>query len=263
MLFEVNTVGYTIFGLPPYLFFSLVSFIIGICTYIILLSFTMLPVSDGSKILSLSFIGLAFGAKLFGALSGVYGAIGQNTIPSFSKLFTETGIVFYGGLLGFISSFELLRRKYNLDRCFQDVLATVIPLFHSISRIGCFFAGCCYGCEFNGFLSIRYTTTVAGEVITLQRIPIQLVESLFCFVLFIILISRLLGQNTRTYKGLLWQYLALYSTGRFIIEFFRGDSIRGVVHGISFSQVVSLLIVVFLILTSKARRRNLKNGDIF
>jgi phosphatidylglycerol:prolipoprotein diacylglycerol transferase len=72
-------------------------------------------------------------------------------------------------------------------------------------------------------------------------LPIQLISSginfLGCIVLFIY------GRNKRKSGRVIGVYLIFYSIARFIIEFFRGDVIRGVFFGISTSQWISLILI--------------------
>ena len=44
---------------------------------------------------------------------------------------------------------------------------------------------------------------------------------------------------------LFFLYLAIYAVGRFILEFFRGDTYRGIWFGVSTSQIISILILLF------------------
>ena len=124
-----------------------------------------------------------------------------------------------------------------------------IPLFHSISRVGCFVGGCCFGVESRSLISIQYTTRIFDEINTSYRIPTQLIEATFNLVLFIYLLL-LFRKDDWIKKHILRRYLLIYSIGRFIIEYFRGDLTRGVINGISFSQIVSITIWLFLIVSS-------------
>ena len=71
--------------------------------------------------------------------------------------------------------------------------------------------------------------------------PTQLYESLFLFLLFAFLV--ILRRHKRFHGILLWTYVLCYSTGRFIIEFLRGDY-RGFMLGgmISTTQIVALIL---------------------
>ena len=68
------------------------------------------------------------------------------------------GMVFYGGLLGGISAAwwcsKIIKTKLT------DYLVLLVPalaLAHSIARIGCFSAGCCYGIETTSWIGYTYT----------------------------------------------------------------------------------------------------------
>ncbi len=77
-----------------------------------------------------------------------------------------------------------------------------------------------------------------------SRFPTQLFESGFNFLLFGILLALLLTDHEEKRRGSLIRiYLIAYAVFRFIIEFFRGDEVRGAYGIFSFSHVVSLFIL--------------------
>lgn len=126
------------------------------------------------------------------------------------------------------------------------MIAPAIPLFHAFGRIGCFLAGCCYGFELSDPIVIA-----SDFVIT--HFPVQLVESLFNILLFIVLnIVQRYRPNTR----ILYVYMLSYAVFRFIIEFFRGDVTRGLFFGISTSQLISAIIIVVCVITLYKRMIN-------
>ena len=73
-----------------------------------------------------------------------------------------------------------------------------------------------------------------------KLIPTQLISSAGLFILAIILINYLLRSKRSGATGAL--YMILYSIGRFLVEFLRGDS-RGEVAFLSTSQFISLFIL--------------------
>lgn len=204
-------------------------------------------VTQSIKILFPAFVGMAIGAKLFGILTGIYRSIGTNSPITLHSIY-DTGIVFYGGLLGFLGTYFLcLRSRHcDLDHHAIDILTVCIPLFHIFARIGCFTSGCCYGMLYSGIFSVKYTTYVENSIDINTRLPVQLLESLFNLMLFLYLLSLQKNQEWRT-KDILIKYLSIYSIGRFFLEYIRGDFRRGVIGGISFSQVVSILIWITLL----------------
>ncbi len=235
-----NTVRFSILNIPGYLFFTGLGVIFASCAFLYLIFKKGYPPITGKYTWIIPAVSTAVFSRIFGCLSGIYAAIGRGETVTLSSAW-ETGIVFYGGLFGYLLGFEVYRRIKRLDRAARDIAATVIPLFHCFARAGCFCAGCCYGRRWEGPLSVNYTNVSGGQIVTCPRIPVQLLESGFDLMLFGFLLVLLLRDNWRE-KHITRLYLLLYSVWRFLIEFLRGDELRGVIHGISFSQSISVLI---------------------
>lgn len=176
---------------------------------------------------------LLIGAKLAGILSYAMYCIAENIAIGFN-IFTESGIVFYGGLLGFL--YGLKREKLSWEN--MQLISAVIPLFHAFARIGCYFSGCCFG-KVSRFCALPYPVFHP----TAMRIPIQLIEAGGLFILFFVL-----WYLYRKKKGnILSLYLISYVFLRFITEFFRGDAVRGILFGLSFSQYISIILFLVVI----------------
>lgn len=80
------------------------------CAY----GFKKYELSQSLKILIISLLGMIFGAKAFGILSGIYRDIGIGESISIDSL-VDTGIVFYGGLFGLLAVYGLcLKTKYSI-----------------------------------------------------------------------------------------------------------------------------------------------------
>lgn len=159
--------------------------------------------------------------------------------------FAFGGMVYYGGLLGALIAAAIhvkVSKTLKKGEVF-DILAVVIPLFHTFGRIGCFLGGCCYGAE-SSFGFIVHQNIVNPAIVGVRRLPIQLIESGCNFLLFLVLLF--LFRKKRLPGRLIYVYLAVYSVVRFILEFFRGDSIRGLWFGLSTSQWVSIGIFIFV-----------------
>lgn len=150
----------------------------------------------------------------------------------FSEVFG--GSVFYGGLIGGTVFGLIGIRILRLDaKRYADCMAIATPLFHFFGRIGCFFAGCCYGVE----------SDIGFELNGVCRFPVQLLEAacnLLLFGLFLFLYLRGKGRGR-----LFFVYLAIYAIIRFLDEFLRGDLVRGFIFGISTSQFISIFVEIF------------------
>jgi phosphatidylglycerol:prolipoprotein diacylglycerol transferase len=252
---EYDATTTRIFDIPPYGFFAAIGVVFASSLFMLLLLKYGYSISLYTKIFFLSGIGLLIGAKIFGCLTGLYGALASNEAITL-ETFLHTGIVFYGGLIGFLLSFVLICKIWNkkIDYRLLDLAVVCIPLFHFWGRIGCFFAGCCYGTETHSDFSVLYTTHIKEEIVTASRIPIQLVEAVTNMIIFLVLLKLL---SKEKFEGHLMKiYLFIYAIMRIILEFFRGDLVRGIWHGVSFSQMTSIIIfmVCFISIFIKKER---------
>ena len=166
------------------------------------------------------------------------------------------GFVFYGGLLGGALGIWIYAKQFRTPvRGYVDIFAAVLPLGHACGRVGCFFAGCCYGMEYDGCCSVVYkTSTTLLTPLGVPLLPIQLIEAACLVVLFVVLMLLLCKAKVKE-GNLALIYALSYAVLRFILEFFRGDKERGVFL-LSTSQYISLVIVavvIFLLIRRKKR----------
>lgn len=169
-----------------------------------------------------------------------------------------TGSTFLGGLFGgtaifFICYFgvgKIIWKNRETVRYLPFLLdgaAVFIPTAHAFGRIGCFFAGCCYGKA----SAYGVYMASAGEKV----LPVQLWEAAFLACLAIVL-SRLCGRRMLAAPV----YLTSYGTWRFVIEYFRGDD-RGktIVSFLTPSQLAAVIMIICGTLWLILRAKNLKN----
>ena len=160
------------------------------------------------------------------------------------------GMVFYGGLLGGIAGLAVVcKTQFGHREFMYDMYAVCIPLFHFFGRIGCFLGGCCYGIECKCGFTV-HGNTLNPAVNDVNRFPVQLVEAGCNLTIFIILF--VLHRKNKLKNRLLIVYFYIYPVVRFILEFFRGDEIRGFLFGLSTSQIISILLFVFAIVFTVA-----------
>lgn len=203
------------------------------------------------KIIIVACIGMGVGSKLLFAITQIYRLFGNFTIKNLLYLVINSGFVFYGGLIGAILFVTLYSKKskFNLRKIYNFAIPA-IPLFHVFGRLGCLFAGCCYGKVAAWGVHIH-----TDEYL---HIPVQLYESIFNLFLFVFLLIR--EKEKQKEVNLLSEYLICYSVFRFIIEFFRGDVIRGILLIFSTSQWIS--IIIFIIVISKFLFIRLKHKEV-
>ncbi|EKD51454.1 MAG: hypothetical protein ACD_62C00248G0001 [uncultured bacterium] len=143
----------------------------------------------------------------------------------------QGGLVFQGGVIGSVVVAIWLTKKYKL-RFFQtaDVFAPALSLGHGLGRVGCFFAGCCFGkqCPVDFPLGITFPPIpngIAPHDVPLY--PTQLTEVVCELIIFTILF---IFRKKKKFDGSVFLlYVMLYSVLRYFIEFFRGDISRGFV----------------------------------
>ena len=150
------------------------------------------------------------------------------------------GFVVYGGIIGGIFAGWLYCHLKKADFWkYFDLVMPSVALAQGFGRIGCLLAGCCYGRETDSVFSITFQNSdFAPNHVAL--IPTQIYSSVLDFVHFILLLY--IARHKKKDGQVAACYLIFYSIGRFILEFFRGDLIRGSVGSLSTSQFISLFI---------------------
>lgn len=221
-----------------------------------------LPGADILNLLGFALVGILVGGKLLGAITMAPGIIQNWSFYSkhlnmmLSDLFST--FVFYGGLLGMLLAVYIYGRRRKLSlRVFCGLMVPAIPLFHAFARVGCFLAGCCYGIEAPWGVVFNASAVAPNHV---PLVPIQLFEAAFNMLLFaaLAILSRRLVQKWRV----LPIYFLAYGMARFVLEFFRGDYIRGHVWIFSTSQWISIFLImaaVGLLIKYSDRRKQTAN----
>jgi phosphatidylglycerol:prolipoprotein diacylglycerol transferase len=166
----------------------------------------------------------------------------------FSLATLEAGGVFYGGLLAALAVAAWYVHRTHLPAWrTADVFAPGIALGHGIGRLGCFSAGCCWGVGTHVPWAVTFTNPVANQLVGVplnQPLhPTQLYESFAEFVIFAILYWRI--RKPHATGSIISLYLMLYSTARFIVEFFRVHE-QGNLWGGPFDTSQWLSIALFL-----------------
>ena len=105
-------------------------------------------------------------------------------------------------------------------------------------------SGCCYGVE----CPFGFEMLTSPDVI---RFPVQLAESA-CDILILVAIL-IIEKKKGTQIDLLRIYMVSYAVCRFLLEFLRGDEIRGHFLCFSTSQWIALGVIVFYLVRAIMR----------
>jgi phosphatidylglycerol:prolipoprotein diacylglycerol transferase len=169
------------------------------------------------------FLALAFwlGAKLYPLITRIFLDPRQFFDGRFNfRTFLLKGATsVIGGISGAIifSAIYLKRIRFPFWLT-MDLVAAGVPLGQAVGRIGCFLGGCCYGRPTDLFWGVTFPG-LPGSVH-----PTQLYESALNLGNFFVLLTL---RKKQIFEGQIFVvYILNYSTIRFFIEFWRGDSRR-------------------------------------
>lgn len=155
----------------------------------------------------------------------------------------EGGLVFYGGLAAGAAAALVFTARHPEMRLWAiaDLFGPALALVHGFGRIGCFFAGCCYGRECSLPWAVTFSNPLSLAPLGIPRHPAQLYEAAGLFALFLILDRHQRSQHPAgTTFG--W-YLIVYAALRFLVEFIRGDERGAGVAFLSPGQLISVILL--------------------
>lgn len=193
-----------------------------------------------------------FGLVIWAVVAGIIGGKLLFYLTQIPEILEEpsilwdfaNGFVIYGALIGGIVGVVLYccYKKLNFWSYF-DLTMISVALAQGFGRIGCFLAGCCYGMETEGPLAIVFHNSAYAPN-GVRLLPTQLISSGLDFLHYAVLLVFLkkYKKGEGQVAGL---YFIFYSIGRFILEYFRGDLVRGNVGVLSTSQFISIFMLVF------------------
>ena len=149
------------------------------------------------------------------------------------------GITFIGGLIGgvvvFLAVYFILRPRLD-GRLTQmiGIIPCAITAGHAFGRVGCFFAGCCYGNKTDSIFGVLFP----GHSSPVH--PTQLYEAAFLFIICGICAYLVMKKN---FNYTFCVYLSTYGVFRFLLEFVRGDHRGKFLFGITPSQFWSIVMI--------------------
>lgn len=184
-------INFHFFYFSTYLLIILISFVV---SFIIFYNMTRKDGHDRIDILYIfiiNILGFVIGSKIFYLID-------VSKVVTVSN-FLNSGYSFIGGVVGSSLLVYMYCKKYDLN--FTDLetyFIIIYPLIYSISKLACFINGCC-NCIVSNF-------------------PLQLVESVLMFILFVYLYKTYKNNQKYFFIG---KFLILFALIRFIIDYFR------------------------------------------
>lgn len=193
-------------------------------------------------IFQLSFISGIAGGRIWFLI------INPSIVEHWTDYFTvwAGGLSILGAIIGIASTLFIYFYYKKLPALpILDRIALYTPLLQSISRFGCFFAGCCFGKPTNLPWGVIYENYESLAPLHVMIHPTQIYSSLFLFCSFIILLSfDHYYPRTKKPGQILTLYLMLVSLERFSIDFLRGDqdffTQPGIFGNLSMQQALAL-----------------------
>ena len=232
------------FTLPTYGVLIALGFVVGIALSARLARRAGLDAERVTNLGVVLLLSAIVGAKLFMiADNWSYYSADPGRLFSLSAL--RSGGVFYGGLLTALAVAFYYTRRHGMPwLATADAMAPGLAFGHAIGRMGCFAAGCCWGREAHVAWAVTFTDPAAhrftGVPLHVALHPTQLYEAVGTALLASFLLWRFFRPHAT--GAVLGAYLALYSSFRFAVEFFRDEGARTVLVGgvVSSTQVVAI-----------------------
>lgn len=157
----------------------------------------------------------------------------------------QGGLSVQGGIIGGMIAAVVYTKKQKLSFWeYADIMAPGVILGQAIGRVGCYLTGCCYGLPVSSGWGVIYPEgTDAFNVFgATPLMPVVLYEAAWDMAVMGLLLFLLFRKPFHGFIATL--YFALYAAGRFILEFYRADSLL-IMGGLKAAQITSLITLIF------------------
>jgi len=134
-----------------------------------------------------------------------------------------------------------LRKHHIAAMPVLDLVALYAPLLQSVARLGCFFAGCCYGTITYAWWGL--TCHDISMVEYGQRLhPTQLYSAISLLLIFFIM-RFILYKKPNIQGQIISTYLILIGLERFMVDFWRSERVMIIFLNLSTDQCLALTLV--------------------
>lgn len=246
------------FYIPTYGVLVALAFLVGLSATLRLSKRIGLPAEKVTNLVVYCAIAGIAGAKVFMILFDFPDYL-RDPGQIFSLQTLQAAGVFHGGFIAALIVAVLYMRRQRLPVWqTMDAFAPGVAIGQTIGRLGCFAAGCCWGRECDLPWGVRFQSNFAAPVPLDKPLhPVQLYESAADLLIFGVLYWYFhRGPRGGNVIGL---YLVLYSTARFIIEFYRVHE-QALIGPFSLTQWIALgLLLLGAIFLFAPREENALN----
>ena len=198
-----------------------------------------------------------FDLLIFSLFAGVIGARITYVILYYYQVrnWHDMFLIWYGGLVSFggiiagflVAGLILKNKKQNILRWF-DIGIIGLLLGWAFGRIGCLLSGDVLG------------ITSVARIAIWGRVPVTLFESIWSVILAgsLFLLLRYRHKLLQNWGNGIIFYLGLggYALGRFVIDFFREESVLYILKSGQITSLILLIIIIFIIAYRYFRRSN-------
>lgn len=143
-------------------------------------------------------------------------------IANFSEIWHNTSHIYalidgktiVWGLIGGTISVWIVKKRMGIKKRMGNIIAPAVALWIAIGRIGCFLWSDAVGIP----TELPWGVDFWDHIL---RHPTQLYESIFCILIFIYIVYRLLGKNKPKDGEMFTFFIVSYFIFRFLVEFIR------------------------------------------
>lgn len=219
------------------------------------------PLRLGPMLLPVLMVGALMGARLMFLL------VEKPATPWYDCVrIWKGGYYYHGGAIGGIIAYmAYLRVLGNPILIGLDRAAPFFALGESITRVGCFCSGCCWGRPSQHIFAVRYDSESpafydqfargllpadAAYTLPAHPAPLYLSISMLGLFAFLMLAAR---HKQRLPGDIMLYFFCLHGIIRYAADFFRGD-LESVVFGQTITQCICLLVLSFSLSALCVRR---------
>ena len=150
--------------------------------------------------------------------------------------FSKTGFSSYGAIIGILLMLLIYKNQFKKDIWKVLRISLIpVPIMYAIGKIGCAFAGCCYGIEYSGIWHVTYYHSLdAPNQVSL--FPIQIIETIF----FTIIFGFFFYSYKTSDKNRCSLLFIVCGITKFILDFFRANRNQL----ISINQWISIVFII-------------------